>query len=261
MASPRFANPAPKPQLTTRLPDWFEAIYDPDGVIARNFLRLDQLAAKRGIRFYPQNDFRVLKAIVEERRHLGTVLMPFVDHTCSTLSDDNAFWLLGIDGDGNVASTHTGRYFDFTGSSLAAEMASMRMFYDEPARFVTPECFANTPHEATEVITGTAFHSGTMWVRPDMRGPDESGIVMSAVMGKLARLLGLAKWWPKHLFTFSSYALYNHGVVTRFGYAHEAFPVTWYLHYGPAPDCGMFWMTREELLGWAADDFKQLAVA
>lgn len=255
------AIPATRPQLSTRLPDWFEAVHDPDGVIARNVLRLDQLAAKRGVRLYPQTDFDVLKAIVEERRSQGTILMPLVDPAFCTITEQNGFWLLGIDEHGEVASTHTGRYFDFNGSSLGAEMASFRFFYDDPGRYVTSECFVRSPRECHDVVTGTAFHSGTMWVRPDLRGPGDVGIVMSQVLGKLARLLGLARWWPQHLFTFSSYSLYNRGVVTNFGYPHEAFPVEWQLHYGPVPASGFFWMSREELLTWAADDFRQLAAA
>lgn len=249
------------PQVETRLPDWFEAIHDPGGVIARNVLRLDQLAAKRGVRLYPQTDFHTLKAIVETHRSQGTVLMPHVDPTYSTINGENGIWILGVDAQGNAATTQTGRYYDFTGSSLAAEMASFRFFYDEPARHLTPECYCRAPRDAAEVITGTAVSSGTIWVRPDMRGPGEEGIVLSQLLGKLTRLIAIARWWPKHMFTFSSYDLYNRGVVRNFGWPHESFVTEWHFPYGPVAPAGMFWMTREEMLGWAADDFKQPAAA
>jgi hypothetical protein len=249
-----------QPQLTTRLPDWFEAIYDPDGVIARHLLRLDQLAAKRGVRLYPQTDFRALKAVVEARRNLGTVLMPHVDPTYSTIGEENGFWILGIDEQGNVATTQAARYYDFSGSSLAQELRSFRFFYDEPGRFITSESYCRPPVEA-ESINGPALASGTLWVRSDLRGPDEEGTVLSGILPTMNRLIAIAKWWPKFFFTFSSYELYKRGVVRNFGFPHEAFGMEWQLHYGPVPTSGLFWMTREEMLGWAAEDIKQPAAA
>ena len=252
--------PGPRPQLTTRLPDWFEAIHDPGGVLARNVLRLDQLAAKRGVRLYPQTDFRALKTVADEHRSEGTVLMPHVDPAYSTVNEENGFWILGIDERGDVALTVAGRYYDFTGSSLAEELRSFRFFYDEPARFVTPECYCRPPAEA-ELLRGPSFASGTLWVRKDLRGPDENGIQLSRIMGPLNRSVGIARWWPEVVFTFSRCELYNRGVVGRFGYAHEAFDIEWRLHYGVVPTSGMFWLTRDEMLDLAASDFRQPAAA
>ncbi len=252
--------PAVRPQLTTRLPDWFEAIYDPGGVIARNVLRMDQLAAKRGVRLYPQTDFSALKTVVEEKRHLGTVLMPHLDPTYSTLSEENGYWIGGFDEHGEIAVIVAGRYYDFTRTSLAAELRNFRFFYDDPGRFITPECFCRPAAEA-EMITGPSFTSGAFWVRPDFRGPDEDGVMLSKFIGALNRLVAIARWWPKFLFTFSRHELYNRGIAQRFGYAHVAFETQWHLHYGAVPASGLFWITREETLSLAADDFRQPAAA
>jgi hypothetical protein len=251
---------AVQPQTETRLLDWFDPIHDPGGVISRAVLRLDQLAAKRGVRLYPQTDFRALKAIVEAHRAEGTVLMPHVDPTYSTIDERNGIWVYGIDAEGRAASTQTGRYYDFTGTSLAEEMASFRFFYDDPSQYLNESCFCRTPHAAS-AITGTALASGTIWVRPDLRGPGEQNIVLSKLLGKLTRLIAIAQWWPEHLFTFSSYDLYNRRVVANFGWAHEAFPCEWVFPYGPVASAGMFWMTRQEMLDWAADEVRQLEAA
>ena len=252
--------PAVQPQTETRLLDWFEPLHDPDGLISRTVLRLDQLAAKRGVRLYPQIDLRTLRTIVEPRRHLGTVMMPYVDVAYSTIGAHNAIWVLGIDADGVPATTQAGRYFDFTGTSLAAEMESFRMFYDDPAEHITPDCYCRAAPAALEV-KGPAVHSGTIWVRKDMRGPDEDGIVLSQLLGKLTRFIAIAQWWPEHLFTFSSYDLYNRGVVANFGWPHESFQVDWRFPTGTVPSAGMFWATRDEMLAWAEEEFRQLAAA
>lgn len=148
-------NLAVQPQTETRLLDWFEPIHDPSGIISRTVLRLDQLAAKRGVRLYPQSDFRSLTTIVEAHRSQGTVQMPHVDADYSSVGADNGFWIYGIDADGRSATTQAGRYYDFTGTSLADELASFRFFYDDPSRNLTEGCYAKTPPEAS-LITGAA---------------------------------------------------------------------------------------------------------
>ncbi len=249
-----------RPQTETRLLDWFEPLHDPGGFISRTVLRLDQLAAQRGVRLYPQGDFRALTTIVEAHRSQGTVQMPHVNPDYSTVGPDNGFWIYGIDADGRPATTQAGRYYDFTGTTLAEELASFRFFYDQPGLHLTEGCFVRTPPEASR-ITGSALASGTIWVRPDLRGPDKDRIILSSVLSKLTRFVGLAQWWPETALTFSSYNLYDRGVVSNYGYLHKAFPVDWVFPFGAAPSSGMFWMSRDEMLAWAASDFRPLAAA
>jgi hypothetical protein len=248
------------PQTEVRLLDWFEPIHDPGGIVSRMVLRLDQLWAKRGVFLYPQTDFRALKTVVEAHRGQGTIMMPHVDPTYSTIGAENGVWFYGVDANGRAASTLTARYYDFTGTSLAAELESFRFFYDDPVRHLTEGCFVRTPPEASQ-ITGSALASGTLWVRPDMRGPDKNKIILSQIAGRLGRLIGIGRWWPETVFTFSSYALCERGTVANFGYPKTAFPVDWVFPTGPAPSSGMFWMTRDEMLARAADDLRQLAAA
>jgi hypothetical protein len=240
-----------QPQTTTRLLDWFEPIHDPDGLISRTVLRLDQLAARRGVRLYPQTDFHGLKAVAEANRHHGTVLAPNVDPDLSQVGPKNAIWLYGIDGEGRAASTQTGRYFDWTGTSLAAELESFRFFYETPINHLTADSFCRMPRPAAELLSGPVLQSGTIWVRPDLRGPDGDGIVLSRLLGRLTRMIGIALWWPDFVFTFSTNDLYKRGVVTNFGWQHQVFPAEWKLADQPIYSGGLFWMTREEMLDWA----------
>lgn len=253
--------PAVQPQTEIRLLDWFEPIHDPNGSISRTVLKLDQLAAKRGVRLYPQSDFRALKAVVEANLSLGSVLAPNVDPDFSLLGPDNAFWIYGVDGEGRSATTQTGRYFDWTGSSLAAEIESFRFFYENPARHLTSECFCRMPQPVSGAISGPTLQSGTIWVRPDLRGPDENRIVLSQLLGRLTRMIGIARWWPRYVFTFSTNDLFKRGVVANFGWLHEAFSAEWKLPGQSVYRGGLFWMTREEMLDWAARDFVTRPVA
>ena len=250
-----------RPQTQTRLLDWFEPIHDPGGVISRAVLRLDQLAARRGVHLYPQADFRALKAVADANRHQGSVLAANVDPTYSVVGRENAIWIYGVDAAGNAASTQTGRYFDWTGTTLGAEIESFRFFYDRPEHHITEDCFCRMPRPEADTVTGPVLQSGTIWVRPDLRGPDDQGIVLSQLLGRLTRLLGIAHWWPDYVFTFSTHDLYKRGVVTNFGWAHEAFPVEWKLPGLPVYRGGLFWMTRAEMLDWAGREPLKLPVA
>jgi hypothetical protein len=248
-------------QTETRLLDWFDPIHDPGGVISRAVLRLDQLAARRGIHLYPQTDFHALKAVADANRHQGSVLAANVDPAFSRVGEENAIWLYGIDADGNAASTQTGRYFDWSGTSLGAEIESFRFFYDKPEQHLTDECFCRMPRPEADAVTGPVLQSGTIWVRPDLRGPDDQGIVLSQLLGRLTRLIGIAHWWPDFVFTFSTHDLYRRGVVANFGWAHEAFPAEWKLAGLPVYRGGLFWMTRAEMLEWAGREPLKLPVA
>jgi len=240
-----------QPQTTTRLLDWFEPIHDPGGILSRLVLRLDQLAVKRGVRLYPQTDFLALKAVVEANRHHGTVLFQNMDPAFSRVGPDNALWIYGVDSDGRAATTQGGRYFDWTGTSLAEEVESFRYYYETPERHLTEECYAQVPRPAAEQIVGPAMISGGIWVRPDLRGPNPDGIVLSQLLGRLTRLIGIARWWPDFVFTFSSNELYKRGVVGNFGWTHHEFPFEIQLPRAPLYRGGLFWMTREEMLNWA----------
>lgn len=241
-------------QTETRLLDWFDPIHDPGGVISRTVLKLDQLAARRGVRLYPQTDPHGLKAVAQAYRHLGTVLSPNADPDYSRLDETNTFWVLGLDDSGEPATTQAARYIDWTGSSLADEVEAFRYFYEKPEQHLTEDCYCRVPRPAAEQITGPMMLSGTIWVRPDMRGPDDQGIVLSQLLGRLTRMIGIAMWWPDFVFTFSSTDHVKRGVVANFGWAHHEFPVEWKLPGLPVYKGGLFWMTREEMLNWAATE-------
>jgi len=245
-------------QTEIRLLDWFETDNDPGGVIARMVLALDQLAARRGVRLYPQTSYEALRATVDDFRGQGANLSPNMDVAFSDVSDENAIWILGIDADGMPVTTQGGRYFDWTGTSMAAEMESFRFFYQEPERHVTGDMYCRIPRPEGDMITGPVMHSGSIWVRPDFRGPGEEGIVLSKVLGRLTRMIGMARWQPDYLFTFSSLDLYGRGVVKNFGWPHEAFQAEWHLPTFPHFRAGLFWMTREEMMDWARGELPRL---
>lgn len=246
-------------QTAVNLLDWFEADYDVGGVISRMVLRLDQLAARRGIRFYPQTDCLALRRLVDANLGQGAVMSPNMDIRFSSVTPENTFWLLGLDADGVPATTQSGRYFDWSRTNLAEEVESLRFFYDDPARHIEPGTYCRMPRPAAEQISGPVVHSGTMWVRPDFRGPGKEGIVLSQILGKLVRFLGIARWKPDYVFTFSSLDHHRRGVVRNFGYAHEEFPVEWKLPANDHYRGGLFWMTRKEMEDWATEQLKQPA--
>lgn len=241
-------------EIGQRLPDWYEPVFDPSHALARALLILDALALRRGVRLYPQWDYRGLKAVVGAGREAGfdTILASQADPDCCRLANDNAFWILGVDADGRPATTQTGRYYDWTGTTLRREVESFRFFYDRPQRHLDRTCWCEMPPSA-EQVTGPTAHSGTIWVRPDLRGPDAEGIILSRLLGRITRLIAISLWAPRWLFTFSLLSLHKRGVVGNFGWDNWGPGARWQLA-GQAPyDGGLAWMSTESFVRWASE--------
>ncbi|MBI1775402.1 MAG: hypothetical protein HYR63_08650 [Proteobacteria bacterium] len=118
-----------------------------------------------GVWLYPQRGHRLPRQVVTAGRARGPGdinMMPPCDRECC-----------GLDADGNVATTQTGRSFDMTGSLVAAEMMSCRPFDDHPARPVDDTFWCEVPEHAVSVLRYR--HPGPSLV--DTEGP-EGGILL-----------------------------------------------------------------------------------
>lgn len=251
-ALPRLFSASAYSMSRRRLPDWYNPVALPNRAVARALLILDRLCASRGVRLYPQWDHRLLRQVVTEGRargHSDINMMPQCDPDCSRLGEDNAFWILGLDADGNVATTQTGRYFDLAGS-LADEMKSFRLFYEHPDRHIDASCWCEMPKRADE-IRGPVAHSGTIWVRRDLRGPGPAGIVLSRLLGKITRLVEVGLFAPHRLVAFGSMELYRRGVIHNYDLTEWHPGARWKLPGAPAFDGGLMTMTTESLISWA----------
>jgi hypothetical protein len=230
-----------------RLPDWLEAVPHHDGHILRAILILDQMGRERGVRFYPQNDFALLRNIVDANRQHRANLSPMHMLKYCRLSSTNAFWIAGLDRSGRVVTTNSGKIFDWRSTHLEAEARSLRMFFDNPS--LAPDgdfCQVDSP--LARRISGHAFHSGTVWRHPEHRGELNDGVRLSQITGRLTRMVGLALWNTDYYFSLTRQTLVDRGVLSTLGYSRFEPGVKLRLLGGDPMDVCINWMDRAELL-------------
>lgn len=153
---------------------------------ARALMAIDQHARDRGVRLYPQSDFRQLAALFAAHAGSGARLAPLYNPDHHALIPEDAFWIAGVDDAGDVAMTAAIRILDLKDSSLRAEAESMRLFgpgHFRASRFAGP---------AADMIRGRVAVTGGGWVHPRLRGPGPTGIRLSRILRRAVTFLAYA---------------------------------------------------------------------
>lgn len=169
-----------------RLPDHVAELPHGHPDHARALLAIDQHARDRGVRLFPQTDFRLLGEIFAAHAGSGARLAPLYNPDHHRFTPEEAFWIAGLDDDGEVAMTAAVRVFDLANGSLRDEAESMRLF--GPGHFRA--CLFAGP--AADMIRGRVAVTGGGWVHPRLRGPGPTGIKLSRILRRAVTFLAYA---------------------------------------------------------------------
>src|SRR5580692_1491939 len=112
-----------------RLPEQIVIQHGPRETLGTYFLALDRAVRERGIYLSLQSNFTLLKALNGQHQASWGPFNPLFDPDCSGITADNAFWILGTDASGDVVLTQAARHYDWSHTSLAAELVSLRLFF------------------------------------------------------------------------------------------------------------------------------------
>ena len=115
-----------------RLPDQLAVNFGPAEAIGRTVLATDFAARKVGIRLSMSSDFEELAHVNRTNSADWYPLMPNFNPRHCGLHADNAFWLKGIDAQGDVVLCHAARLYGLRGRTLKQELETLRFYYDEP---------------------------------------------------------------------------------------------------------------------------------
>jgi hypothetical protein len=181
-------------------------------LLSQYFALADDAARDRGVRLTVSTDFERLRAINERHSDNWASLTPIFDPKCCALSDDQAFWIEGINCDGDTVLTTAVRLYNHADSSLADDLRSLRVFYDRPARLVAAGERIDVDAPIAEQIRGSAVYSGAVWVRPDCRR-----LGFSKIVPRLARGYALAQWQPPIFWGTIKPALDQAGLTQAYG--------------------------------------------
>jgi len=190
-------------------------VHGPCSLLARYFAFADATARARGVLLRMRNDFERLLELNAQHADSWAPLAPMFDPTHCALSSDKAFWIEGIDEAGETAVIHASRLYDHGARSVADDLESLQVFYDDPAPHLAAGAYAKVSAPAARHICGRVAFAGALWVRPDCRR-----MGFSKFVPRLTRALALTQWNTPAFWGGVEPALNEIGVTRAYGSWH-----------------------------------------
>jgi len=224
--------------LATQMP----RAHGPGKVLARFVQRVEEAAADAGVHFSFEHDFRGLLEANKYTRKTGATLTSNFNPECGFDGHDG-WWVAGRDEAGELVATIAARVYDWRRTTLAAELESFRFLYPDVDAYKLPNEKCEVSASFATKISGRVFYGGGAWVRTDMRGKG-----LSAIMPRLSKAYGLARYNFDWAVAIVEPILVRKGVAKRYGFNNLEFGV----HYTGTRfgdhDCALCWISRDEFI-------------
>ena len=169
--------------------DQITFVHGPRDLLARYLAVVDEMTGDLGVRLRVSSDFDRLIALSKQHHDSWPPLSPIFDPKYNDLGNGTAFLIEGVDEFGNTVVTSAGRLYDHGDRSVADDLRSLRVFYDDPAPHIAAGDKVVVTAPSAEHIFGRATYSGAVWVRPDYRRHG-----FTKVIPRLTRSYGLTQW-------------------------------------------------------------------
>lgn len=195
-----------------RLPDQITIVHGPHEMLSRYFLLADKAARDRGIRLRLQTDFDRLAELNERHRDSWPKLVPIFDPAHSHLRIDSSFWIEGVDENDKTVVTHAARLFDWTETTLAQELAALRVFYADPAPHIAAGASIEVTAPSASRISGRTMYGGAVWVRPDYRRHG-----LTRIVPRISRAYACTRWDIGYFWSLLEPEIHELGVTRAYG--------------------------------------------
>jgi hypothetical protein len=181
-------------------------------VVQRFSQMMSEKIAAVGVDVHVESNFKEYAAL---RRSLSPqeVLSSTWDPDYSDLTFHNSFWLRAVDSHGQTVATMAQRFMDT--ASFLDDIRSERLWHDRGrpdvhGRFGVVEC------AAAASLSGRVGHSGGLWIHPEWRKRNLSGL-----LDHLSRALLLKNFWFDHITAIMIDRLAATGIGTKqYGWPH-----------------------------------------
>ena len=239
----RSARAAPRPPMITEI----EVDHGPRDLLGRFFLKADTAARERGITL-SFGSFDDLVEVNARNTASWHPLIPLFDPKNGGFDEENAFCMVGRNGQGDIVATQAARLYRWPDTSFYEEARSLRLFYADPARMKMPKERCEITAESTKFVTGNVCFSGGGWYRRDYRKRN-----LSAILPRISRALAYTRWRTDYTVSVIAEKVIGGGMADRSGYTN----VDWDLRMFDAPPgtvrCAFVWMETSQLLADLAD--------
>lgn len=238
-----------------RLLDQVTLLHGPHDLLGRFFLIGDTAARDQGVKLRLRADFDELVALNARNRDSWPALAPVFDPEYSNLRLDSAFWLEAVDEKDETVATHAARFFDWEHTTLAAELRSLRVFYEDPAPRIAAGESIEVEAPAAARIRGRVTYGGAVWVRPDFRGRG-----LAALLPRISRAYAYSRWDTAWTWGLVEHKTHEKGLVRANGpYEVEESVLLRMAFRGDLPLL-LMWMGRDAMLSDVADIVDQATV-
>lgn len=215
--------------------------------ISRYIADIDSFAQSKGIQLSIKTDFEHLWDLCKRLPGKPVPAVLF-DPNTTDINPENALWVEGINGRGEVVHVQAVRCDDLTGTTLANKIDSLSKHFATPEALENCEQtkFCQAPSAAN--ITGKVCYHGEIWLRggsSSYRGQGLSSILPRLVLG-----LALAKWAPDYIWGLGHSWLIERGIPQKYGYCHVEAKGAYMENskFSRPVDSWIMWMTQSDLI-------------
>jgi GNAT superfamily N-acetyltransferase len=196
-------------------------IHGPRDLIARYIAFADRAARDLGLRLRLSQDFDRLIALNSQHSDSWELLSPIFNPKHNSLRRDNTFLIEALDDFDETVMTSAGRLYDHGDRSIADELRSLRVFYDDPAPHIAAGERVEVTAPTAEHLCGRVMFSGAVWVRPDYRRHG-----LTKIIPRLTRSYALTQWNTPVFWAGISRNLDKIGVTRAYGSWHAEDRIT-----------------------------------
>lgn len=218
--------------------------YGPRDVLSRLFLKADSELREKGVEL----SFAPVATMIELNhinRSSWRPLVPILDATLGSFTDDNGFCAVGRNSRGEIIAAHAARLYSFNESSFKTEGENLRLWYSDPDRMKSPGETCSITCPSADIIRGRAVFSGGVWYRPDYRK-----LGLTTQIGQIVKAYAYTRWHADIIFTMMIDDVFAGGTAKRAGYPHAEWAVD--LENTPLGNyrLALLWITAEEQLNY-----------
>jgi len=192
------------------------------------------------------SDFDRFIDAIENHSSRGPVTPKF-DPRIERLGEDNAFWILGRNGKGEVVHTQAIRIMDIGDGTLAEHIREEFPAYTPPLWTLVSDMEQYRPGPGSNSIRGIACYHGDFWLKGGKDGFRGRG--MNVLTSRLAMAICVMKWDPDYIYAYMHSLVACSGIAPRGGFMHmEQNNLFWSIPgYDELLEAWMVWSGREDI--------------
>lgn len=218
-----------------------------DNIKAANFISsTSRLIEEIGVTIETGSDFAEYRNFVMEQPLRGQII-PSFDSAKTNIEENEGFWIIGRDVDGEIVHTQAVKIVDLGAETLASYIDSHRAEFT-PSEWVYDS--KNSKYEAapdTCSIVGTVCCHGEFWIKGGPKGFRNTGLTVLGA--RLGMAVSLMKWSPDYLFALMQSLTICKGLAARAGFMHTAQTNLYWRVPGYTENLEVWsaWVSREDI--------------